>query len=327
MNEQNASSIQFIRYFDPKENAFSIAMPMGWNSQVSMERPYGIIRSCGVSVSPDQRTSIFFGDPTLPMFQMPNPMMFLFRGMNTGNPLKQVENFIPAQHFTPHYVETRYGHFPGFRIHSVQPNPFIRQHSINKLREIGLNAPVTEASVLFTFQENGQTVYGQINGVTINLEIVWSVDVTGFLTMDDPEKTEPILNQMVSSHQTNPAWLQRENAHHQQVMNQMNHNHQMRMQQMQQQFQSHQNMMQQMYNSADAQNQQWRDQQQINDQRHEQFIDYIRDETTITNGHQTAKVEAGYNSYYVNQTTGEYIGVNNYENPDPTIFEHWKRKW
>ena len=110
-------------------------------------------------------------------------------------------------------------------------------------------------------------------------------------------------------------------------MNQMNHNHQMRMQQMQQQFQSHQNMMQQMYNSADAQNQQWRDQQQINDQRHEQFIDYIRDETTITNGHQTAKVEAGYNSYYVNQTTGEYIGVNNYENPDPTIFEHWKRKW
>ena len=327
MNEQNASSIQFIRYFDPKENAFSIAMPMGWNSQVSMERPYGIIRSCGVSVSPDQRTSIFFGDPTLPMFQMPNPMMFLFRGMNTGNTLKQIEHFIPAQHFMPRYVQMRYGYLPGFRILGVQESPFMRQLTIRKMREEGFNFQVTDASVLFTFEENGQTVYGKINGATVNMELAWAVDVNGLITMDDPNQIEPLLNQMVSSHQTNPAWQQRESMRNQQVLNQMNHDHQMRMQQMQQQFQSHQNMMQQMYNSADAQNQQWRDQQQINDQRHEQFIDYIRDETTITNGHQTAKVEAGYNSYYVNQTTGEYIGVNNYENPDPTIFEHWKRKW
>lgn len=327
MQTSNNASGGLVRMTDPKEGAFSIMMPQGWKSQVSLERPHGQIRTCGVATSPDGATRIFFGDPNLPSFLSPNPQFGMFEGMQTGNPLQQVRRFMQAEQFFPGYVKQYYGQLPGFRLTGTQSNPDLQQHLEKKAREYGLQPYITTTTVSFEFSENGQTIKAAIHGATLGMQEVWLADVNGYMTSGDPQKADQLIREVVVSHQTNPQWQQRENMRNQQKMRQSQIAHQQRMQANQQRFQAHQNMMQQRYNAADAQHQNWMQNQAIQDQQHDQFIDYIRDQETVTNGTQTGKVDAGYNNYYVDPNTGNYIGTNSYENPDVSVYEHWRRKY
>ncbi|MCB0844369.1 MAG: hypothetical protein KDE26_14040, partial [Bacteroidetes bacterium] len=87
LNLLSCGQSNFATYTDPRENAFTVSLPSDWKTQVSLERPHGQIRSCGVSVSPDGKSKVFFGDPTLPTYMAPNPQFGMYKGANTGNPL------------------------------------------------------------------------------------------------------------------------------------------------------------------------------------------------------------------------------------------------
>lgn len=335
----NGGDGDFVALTDPKENAFTIMMPKGWNSQVSMERPEGQIRSCGVSTSPDGKSRIFFGDPNVPQFIVPNSQTAQFLSGNTGSSMLVVQQFMQAEQFATDYAQRCFGRAPGFRVLGVAPDHAYVQKAMEEARKMGLTQmpSLTAANVVFEFNDNGKPIKGKIKAMTFALESIWNAEVNGFTTSGDFAEIEKIHEFVISSYKTNPQWRQQQDARHQQIMQQqaansqqtmqnMTNAHNQRMQNMQQNFNAHQQRMQGMQSTFDSQNQTWMNNQASQDRNHEQFIDYIRDENTVTNGTQTGKVETGYNYYYVDPNTGNYIGTNVQENPNPSVYQEWKKK-
>ncbi|MEM7657011.1 MAG: hypothetical protein AAF399_12835 [Bacteroidota bacterium] len=320
------NSTSFQTYADPNENAFQVQFPEGWQSQVRLMRPGGQIRSCGFSMSPDGTTRLFFGDPSIPTFFEPNPAMGMFAGTNLGNPMTVVRPVSSIQAFLPDYVQRVYGQSADFQITAQRPNPAYAQLQAEKARQMGLQPHMEAVDVEFQFDDQGKQVKGKIQGLMFRVNGVWGVDVNGYLTQGSEATADQFLQHMVQSYQSNPQWQAQERARNQQAMAQSQYNHQQRMNAMQQNFQAHQNMMQQRYDAADARNQQWRQNQELSSQSTERFIDAIWDQQVISHGSQSAKVDAGYNYYYVNPNTNEYIGTDNPFHPDPSTYEQWEGK-
>jgi hypothetical protein len=319
-----ACGSDLTRVADTRENAFSLELPEDWQNFITLERPYDQVRNCAVSISPDQRSRLFFGDPNLPTFALPNPQMYLHAGMNTGSPLFQVRNFQPADQFFADYMNRTYGQLENFQLIETAPNPFYQQAVEEMAAEENVQAHITTTKIRFSYTDQGEEVQGVINGMTLQVQEIWMAGLYGFTTMDDTEEMEALSRQALASYEIHPEWQEQENLRNQQKMQQQTAAHQRRMQQQQQNFQAHQNRMQQRYNAADAQYNNWRQNQAAQDLQHDRFIDNIRDKETVTNGSYSGKVDAGYNNYYVDPNTGNYIGTNIQENPDISVYEHWK---
>jgi len=73
----------------------------------------------------------------------------------------------------------------------------------------------------------------------------------------------------------------------------------------------------------DAQNQAYSNSQASSDNQHRRNIDVIRGEETVRQGNKTAKVEAGYNNYYVNSSNNGYYGTNAEPQSVPDGYEKW----
>jgi hypothetical protein len=110
---------EFEAIVDPNEAAFTVNMPKGWKSKVSLERVYSQTRNCGVSNSPDGKTRLFFGDPSFTIFNLPAPEYGMYEGAQTGNPLSQVKHFVPADQFFREYADMAFGNNKQFKIVSV----------------------------------------------------------------------------------------------------------------------------------------------------------------------------------------------------------------
>ena len=189
-----------------------------------------------------------------------------------------------------------------------------------------MSVEVTSTKINFLYTEDGEKRYGQILGSIIAAQSMWIPSVSGFMTADDPEEMGEILFHALETYKVDEQWQQQENQRVQQMMKQSQAAHQQRMAQRQASFNAHQNRMRQRSAAMDAQHQSWLNNQAIQDRSHEQFVDYIRGETTVTNGTQTGKVQSGYNNYYVDPNTGNYIGTDQYLQTDLSTYEHWKIK-
>ena len=322
------STLSLTEVNDPVEGAFTVQLPEGWRHELGLTRPGGQIRPCIFAQSPDRETTLFWGDAKLPTFMLPNRQYGMRTGMNLGNNMMQVQPFMPAEAFFRDYVQKNYGQLPGFRLNSAQAHPAFQRWLEREAAKYGFSqAQITSVKVNFEFEDEGQMVQAQINGTTFGLEQVWMADVAGFICTGDTSGVEKLLLKVMASKVTNQQWQQQENARNQERARQSAAAHQQRMASRQAAFNAHQRMMQDRYAAADAQHQSWMSNQAAQDRQHSQFIDMIRDEETVTNGYQTGKVEAGYNQYYVNPNTGEYVGTNAYQNPAVSVYELWKRKY
>lgn len=322
----NDESVELVRFQDPREGAFTIELPLEWNVQVSLERPQGMIRSCGVATSPDGNSKVFFGDPELPTYYVPNPNMGMYQGMNMGSPMMQVYPFVAAEAFFKDYLQQKYSRLAGFQIQNINPNPELENLLRQRAQEYGMNPKISTTKIDFSYTQDGENRLGRINGATFLINDFWLADVSGFMTDGEAKDMSRLYTHAVNSFQTVPAWQEAENKRNQQAMANSQAQHEQRMAANKRQFDAHQNMMKGRYAAADAQHQNWRQNQAIQDRSHERFIDNIRDENTITNGQYETKVVSGYNDYYVDPNTGNYFGTNSSENPDPTVYQHWNIK-
>ncbi|MEM9984928.1 MAG: hypothetical protein AAF804_07510 [Bacteroidota bacterium] len=322
------SSLSLNEVNDPVEGAFTIQLPEGWRHEVALKRPGGQIRSCIFAQSPNRKTSLFWGDAKLPTYMLPNQQYGMRTGMNLGNPMMRVQPFMHAEAFFRDYVQKNYGQLPGFRLTATQAHPTFQRWLEQEAAKYGFSqSQITSVKVNFEFEDGGQMVQAQINGTTFGMEQIWMADVAGFICTGDTVGVEKLLLKVMSSKELNQQWQQRENARNQEQARQSAAAHRQRMASQQAAFDAHQRMMQDRYAAADAQHQNWMNNQAAQERQHDQFIDMIRDEETVTNGYQTGKVEAGYNQYYVNPNTGEYVGTNAYQNPDVSVYELWKKKY
>jgi hypothetical protein len=347
------NDICFVTVSDPKENAFKVNLPKGWNSEVSLVRRGTQYRNAGVSNSPDGKTSLFFGDPSLPYFSLPISEYGMREGMQTGDPLLQVSRFISPDKFFSNYVKKKHSNKPGFRITNVQPNNNIKQSWESEIQKAGVQAQISTADISFEFVNGNEKIAGKVQGVCFLLQQGWGVSLNGYTTQaSNIDVAEKCLAEMTSSFKSNEEWMTRENkmaaqrmnAQHQQNMqaSQASFNaHQQRMAANQASFNAHQNKMKGIYAASDAQFNNYMSQQQTNDQSHqnymnqqysndrshENFVDYIRDEQRVSNGNQYGKVESGYNNYYVNESTGEYFGTQSEMDVVPDNYEQWQPEY
>jgi hypothetical protein len=92
---------------------------------------------------------------------------------------------------------------------------------------------------------------------------------------------------------------------------------------MQSSFNAHQQRMGNLQAGYDAQNQTYINNQISSDNQHRRTIDVIRGEETVRQGNKTAKVEAGYNNYYINSSNNSYYGTNSDPQTVPSGYEKW----
>ena len=334
-SDKKEEGIVLVKLNDPLENAFSVDMPMDWYTKIGLERPYGIIKSCGVAISPDQKTRIFFGDPTLPTFTLPMPSYGFYEGMTLGSPLQVVSSYINPNQFFENYAKMAYSKYPGFKINSVEPNTELQKIYSEGAQKVGFQARIIALTVTFEFDEGGEKRIGKINGISSLAESIWTAEVNGFTTTEaKSEEIEKCLTTIVKSYKTNPVWREKENRAHEErmrmsaqasanYMNQMTQAHNQRMANMQSSFNAHQQRMGNLQAGYDAHNQTYLNSQTSSDNQHRRTIDAIRGEETVRQGNQTAKVEAGYNNYYINSSNNSYYGTNSEPGYVPDGYEKW----
>jgi len=327
--------ISMIKVSDENEKSFTVDIPKGWDYKVSLERPHGQMRNCGVAVSPDGKSRIFFGDPSLPTFQTPMPEYGMYEGMQMG-PLTQISNYVAADQFLANYAKMAFGRNKDFKVTKVEQNNQLKKTTEDAYKKAGLPVQITAATVSFEFQENGEQRLGQINGTCAGGSGMWTVDLNGFSS--DSEKfsqTQMLLEKMVSSYKVDPNWrakedqafaarMQAQQQQSQQYMQQMTNAHNQRMSDMNANFNAHQQRMGNMSAANDAQYQSWQNNQASSDNQHRKTIDMIRGKEQVRSGNQYGKVQAGYNYYYVNPNSGQYYGTNSETQNVPDGYEQWR---
>ena len=331
-----SAELEYESLKDPNEGAFTVQMPKGWKSKIGLERISGSIRECGVSLSPDGKTRLFFGDPSIPTFTIPMPEWGMPEGVQTGNPLSQVRNYVPAGNFVKEYASMAFGNANQFKITAVEDDPQLQQEYLSQAKKAGATAKITAARLRFEYEENKEKRIGLIRCVTSEVGYSWFVNVSGFNTTEaEFSKTQRRYETMAQSYKTDPAWREKENLAFAsrmeqdrmlsaQRMQQMTSAHQQRMSDMNSNFQAHQQRMNNLHSSYDNYNQAYQQQMQSRDENHRRFVDVITDKQQIRQGNQVGKAEAGYNQYYVNSSTGQYFGTNSPVDQIPEGYEAWE---
>ncbi len=108
-SSDESNDLSYESMTDPNENAFTIDVPKGWNSRISLERFNTITRQCGVTVSPDNKTRVFFGDPSIPNFVLPEPSIGLYENGPFDTPTSQLRQFVSDENFMSDYTKMAYG--------------------------------------------------------------------------------------------------------------------------------------------------------------------------------------------------------------------------
>ncbi len=106
--------VKWVRWQDPKENAFSLEVPAGWTVTGGAFRFAPVdIRKAVQASSPDGRIRITGGDAELPTFTEPNQMLAMtgFREGSWYSPgygvNMMVRRYMPGTQFAGEYVATR----------------------------------------------------------------------------------------------------------------------------------------------------------------------------------------------------------------------------
>jgi len=312
------------------EQVFTLTMPRGWRNRAWFTSNGPAPHQLATSESPSGETTLFLGDPTLPMFMEPAAAMFGPPPGAVARPYTSIEHFLPA------YAQQRFGGLPGFRLGAMAPSPELYQRVAQVAQRSGAaQAWITAGRLAFAFDEGPRRVQVLLFGSSVSFGQVWMVEVHGISAVGDPGVFAPALLEMLASRRTNPAVLQRQlqerarsAAQHQSTMAMLNQNaailqsnHRQNMATLQGMASSHQTRMASLHESHDAHNAAWRSQQaaqdaahqaQMNtsDDAHRRFINTLREERTVVDGEgNTHQVADGYDRYFRRRSDGTWIGT------------------
>ena len=163
------AGLTFVRFVDPRENAFSTEVPKGWKSSGGLFRfapvdPRGAVES----VSPEGDIRVSCGDADLPPFTLPNQTLAMagFREGSWYSPgygvRMLVRRYEPGVVFAEDYVRAKLAPRSGARVFTITKRaarPDLTQ-SLNALYAqfgaMGQNVREDAGEVWFTCTRNGQ---------------------------------------------------------------------------------------------------------------------------------------------------------------------------
>jgi hypothetical protein len=297
---------------DPTEDAFTVEMPEGWKNQAFLVRAYDQHRSVGTSLSPDDQTLLFFGDPKLPIYLEPSKINPVLRKWEHLQPLIKYQSYVEAAPYFTKYIKKKYGNLPDFRLVSTDSSPAFRQMVERKLKR-DWNGPLhlTAVRVSFTYTDNGKLMRAHIHGLTASIGNAWQADLCGVSTSGDPSQYDDLLFRIAESHRQKPEWQAKEAERNRRMIAKLKEDHANNMATLRAMGERHQARMSALHAQADASMQNWYQQQAQSDSSHRRFLNYITEENTVVSSSgKTYQVNNQYQRYYINKNDGTYIGTN-----------------
>ena len=302
---------------DPVENAFSVEVPVGWDSVAYSAGKFDVHREVVSSVSPDGKTVLFMGDPKLPSYISPGYADPVIEKFDKLLDYYEIRSYQPAESYFPDYVTRKFGNLPNFEISSVDSQPGTVQRLQQSYSDRGLSVPDAHAvEVRFSYTASDESIRGLVVGLTINSGSFWQVDVVGLATNGAIDDYRPMLSAMSISKQSNPEYMARFQADTQnnyaQIKafgDQFTAQHNANMAWIQQSAAAHQSRMQAIWAQGDASMQSYYDRMDSMDHTQRDFLNYINEEETVAGSSTgTSQVASGASKYYVNKYDGTYVG-------------------
>jgi hypothetical protein len=220
-----SDQIALTAFADPTENAFAVQVPRGWTVRGGVERLSSItVTEWVTESSPDGATQVFFGDPSVPGFRVPNG------NQAEGTVAPPLSYQVPPPVVLAYRPGAAFAEFYGpkslaaigcvdARVTGRQPIPGLAQMQRDRAAEIyraagsNLSPQPHEAGIAgFTCQIGGRPfAAGVIADTTQPIAAgTWEVTlVAGFLAPPgEQDAALAITSQLIASRRRNPNWVQ-----------------------------------------------------------------------------------------------------------------------
>lgn len=214
--------IQYTRFQDPREGAFSLDVPAGWKINGGLVRHSPTdFRGFLHAESPE---GVFVGlsDPNIPPFIVPNQML-LMTGFGEGAwyPLADgsrllVRSYMPGLAFAREYVSTGLGRGGAVEILDERERPELAQSiqsAFGRLDNAYFNTTFTFGEVSFRLARSGQNLAGYcLAGSELHNAMgtgIWFVRHL-YVTLAPEGKTalaSAVMDRMLKSYEVNPQWF------------------------------------------------------------------------------------------------------------------------
>ncbi len=211
-----APQARYVRWTDPRENAFSLEVPEGWQVSGGTFRFAPVdVRGAVEALSPDGQIRITNGDAELPVFTGP---MFGFPEGSWYSPGYNVQLFVrryvPGPAFSAEYIRTKAARgCSNLTLTETRDRPDVVQAINNIYAQYGTRGiyiRLTAGETAFTCQNAGQPMRGYyFAGTQLTQAAVWNVQyLCGYLApADKAALAQSLLEHMVATVQPNPEWV------------------------------------------------------------------------------------------------------------------------
>ena len=215
-------AVRWSSFRDPTEGAFTLQVPAGWRVSGGMRRVTALDLRPGVqAVSPDGSIVLFFGDPSVQVFALPNALlaqMGVREGMIYPNtPNMTVARYQPGDVFARTWGARRIGSFcrqPEVRAARARPDA---GRSIDMAFGAGgVRSTIRAGEAVFACTLNGAPGGAYAFAATQLAETtgngIWQAMVmAGFVARSDRVRdASRLLDQMVGSYAYDPTWMRRQ---------------------------------------------------------------------------------------------------------------------
>ncbi|GIW55442.1 MAG: hypothetical protein KatS3mg082_1846 [Nitrospiraceae bacterium] len=223
--KEAAPSLSYVRWQDPRENAFSVDVPSQWTMSGGLFRVASVdVRPAWEALSPDGQIRITGGDAEIPPFTLPTPTLEM-TGFHEGSwyspgygVTMMVRRYIPGTAFATEYVTTKVARgCSQLTFTETRDRPDAVQ-AINAVYaqygNVGMSVSLTAGEAAFICRRDDQLMQGYYFAGTqltasAGMGGVWNVQyLFGYLAArEKAEQAQSVLNTMIKSLQLDPQWV------------------------------------------------------------------------------------------------------------------------
>ena len=242
--QEAAARMQWTPWRDPREGAYTVEVPQGWQIEGGMFR-FGNTdtRRAVQARSPEGDAVVQLGDPNLTSFEIPTPMMFQMgmregqRNNPTGNFQTTIAQFMPARVFNRWYLANfLQSEVEGAQVGQEQNMPELSQQQTMQMQRSGMPGQVDVANAEFSgrSRRTGKPVSGVIMATVTRFppgpmgggmwaaNPVWCITTAGDAEAENRKAVAmAALLHLMNSWHDDPAWVARENQTQAQISAQM----------------------------------------------------------------------------------------------------------
>lgn len=214
-------ALQYVRWSDPLENAFSIEVPARWRASGGMSRFAPVDTRAAVDlVSPDGQVHVMFGDASLPTHTEPTQTLAMagFREGSWYSPgygvRMMVRRYLPGVYFAAEYAQRRVGQqCTGLTLVDRRDRPDLAAQLGRIYVQTGyVSQQLTTGEVSFTCSAGGAPMRGYYFAGTLRVGTggsgIWQVPhLVGWLAPPDRVgEAQAVLQHVIATAQINPDW-------------------------------------------------------------------------------------------------------------------------